>query len=379
MAAGREVLLGDQVVDLYSARDLTVSGHAELAATTIALGDLAVESGSLRVDREAIRTFAVGGSVSVAETATIVFPKAGALKYGTIRTGAAGSRETILRDPEAVAGYAEIAPSLASSASCFDRTASTGIVRASSDGLALTGDGVSGLQVFTVEQDFVGEITVSRIPVNASVLVNVIGDSAVIAPGGRDWSEIAPSTLVNVVSAIDVEVDAARGLRLNTLVGSTDAQVTIVGDRLTGTMLSLGSVAIGDTRFEHGAIEAPLLPECSPVEPSLQEEPVPTATQPTARTDESISTSTTTTTTTTTTVLAGSQIRGSRAVPGAAFALGGAATASRWWLGVPLTLAGSVLLGWGWIEEQRRSRREWEHRRRATVRVLVRAGLTDRS
>jgi len=378
VASGREVLLGGELVDLFSARDLTVSGHAELAGTAAALGDLDVQAGSLRVERDAIRVFAVGGAVHVAETATIVFPEAGALKYGTIRSGATGSSETVLRDPGAVARYAEMTPSLAASSQCFDRAPSTGFVRSMVGGLTLVGDGVSGLQVFTVDDAFVGEIRVSRVPAAASVLVNVVGRHVELAPRGDEWNEIAASTLVNVVDPGRVDVNTGRGVRLNTLVGATDAQVSIMGDRLTGTMLSLGAVDIANTRFEHGPIEAPLLPECAATAPHDSDEVVTGGTMPAEPTDDVVST-TSTTTTTTTTLAAGPQPRGSRAVPGAAFALGGAATESQWWLGVPLTLFGVMLLGLGWIEEHGRLQRERLARRRVAVRVLRRVGLADRS
>ncbi len=377
VASGREVLLGGELVDLFSARNLTVSGHAELAGTAAALGDLDVRAGSLRVERDAIRVFAVGGAVHIADTATIVFPESGALKYGTIRSGATGSRETVLRDPDAVARYAEMTPSLAASSRCFDRAPSTGFVRSTPEGITLIGDGVSGLQVFTVDDAFVGEINVSRVPAAASVLVNVVGRRIEIAPRGADWNEIAASTLVNVADAAHIDVITGRGVRLNTLVGATDAQVSIVGDRLTGTMLSLGAVDIASTRFEHGPIEAPLLPECAATGPQHSDEVVTGGTMPVEYAGEIIST-TSTTTTTTTTLAGGPQPRGSRAVPGAAFALGGAATESQWWLGVPLTLLGVALLGLGWIEEQTRLQRARLERRRVAVRVLRRVGLADR-
>ena len=45
VASGRDVLLGGQLVDLFTARDLLIDGHAELAGTAVALGDLDVLAG----------------------------------------------------------------------------------------------------------------------------------------------------------------------------------------------------------------------------------------------------------------------------------------------------------------------------------------------
>jgi choice-of-anchor A domain-containing protein len=370
IASGRDVLLGGQLVDLFSARDLVIDGHAELAGTAVALGDLAVRDGTLRVEREATRTFAVGGAVEVADSAAVVFPESGGLKYGTIRSGAAGSRDTVLRDPHAVAEYAELTPSLESSSVCFARTPTTGIVRVEDDGLTLIGDGASGLQVFHVDRELAGVIRVRRVPSAATVLVNVVGRDALVAPAGREWNAVAEHLLVNVPDAATVVVDGGSGAGLHVLVGSSEGEVQVVGDTIRGSVLSLAQVTVTNTRIEHGPLTAPMLPECAPSFDPVDE--------PEVSTPAVAPSTTTTSTTTTTTVAPGEQPRGSRAVPGAAFALGGAATASKWWAGIPLSLLGGVLLGWNWIAERRRQRQAWLERRKVTVRVLHRAGLRDR-
>lgn len=381
VASGREVLLGGEMVDVFTARSLTVDGHAQLSGTAVALGDLDIASGSLRVDRAAARVFAVGGAVQVAEDASVVFPETGALKYGTIRSGAVGDGDTVLRDPDAVAQYAAMVSSLEASVVCFSRAPSTGIVRMTDAGLSLVGDGASGLQVFHVDGSFEGPISISRVPREASVLVNVTGTNVELAPQGSDWATIAPNTLVNVPDASRVDILAGNDLRLNTLVGSTDGLVSVSGTRLTGSLLSLSAVEVGDSRLAHGPLLAPLLPDCTPINsPVVKEVPTPVVAPPSA-TDESDSTVSTSTTssTTTTTVLAGTQQPGARPVPGAAFALGGAATATQWWLGVPLSLFGAALLGWAWLDNHYREQRNRLRRRLALVRVERRAAAAKRS
>jgi hypothetical protein len=215
----------------------------------------------------------------------------------------------------------------------------------------------------------VGDITVSRIPRHASVIVNLTGSAVEIAPTGADWQAIAPSTLVNVADAVSITVDAASDLRLNTLVGSPVGVVSVAGGRLSGTLLSLSAIELGDVQIEGAPLLAAMLPDCAPTfEPAADEVTTPAWAPPSDTPDSSISTSTSSSTTTTT-VLTGDQPPGSRPVPGAAFALGGAATATHWWLGLPIALLGGVLLGWGWIEATVRVRRAELRRRMALARV----------
>ena len=367
VASGREVLLGGRLVDLFSARDVVIDGHAELAGTAVALGDLDVATGSsLRVDRHSSRVFAVGGAVTVSENASVIFPESGGLKYGTIRTGAVGSRDTVLRDPGAVSQYAEMVSSLEASSICFGRAASTGIVESSRSGVTLIGDGVSGLQVFHIDRVFAGTITFSRIPTDASILLNLTGPDVVVGPRGDDWLAASEHALVNVADAATVAIEAGDGLRANVLVGSTDGAVTISGSRFVGSMLSMSDVTVTDTRLEHGSFLATALPECGP---KLSTEPAATSPIDTRSvgSESSTSSTTTTTTTTTTTVLSGNQPRGAAPVPGAAFALGGAATSGRWWLGVPLSMAGVVLICWVSIVARYRERLEQIRRRQLPV------------
>ena len=100
VASGREVLMGDRLVDTFVGGDMTVVQNVETAGIVVALGDLAVNGGSLRVERASGRVFAVGGSLVVGDGASIILPAAGGLKYGTIRMGTPGSPDTVTRDPE---------------------------------------------------------------------------------------------------------------------------------------------------------------------------------------------------------------------------------------------------------------------------------------
>ncbi len=373
VASGRDVLLGGQLVDLFTARDLVIDGHASLAGTAVALGDLDVAAGSLRVEREATRVFAVGGSVTVSESASVVFPETGTLKYGTIRTGAVGNSATVVRDQDAVVQYAEMVPSLATSSICFGRTASTGLVQRSERSTTLIGDGVSGLQVFHVHGDLSGQIDVSRVPTGASVLINLTGSSVQISPSGVDWRDIAGHSLINVADRARISIAAVDGVRANVLVGSPDGAVTIVGPRYVGSLLSLAPVTVTGTRFEHGPLLAAALPDCVvTLPPEPEPEPADQFPSTTTSTSTSTTSSTTSTTTTTTIVPGGFAARGASPVPGAAFALGGAASTGRWWLGVPLSMLGAVVLGWGWINAAYRRQCDQLRRRRLPVPATAR-------
>ena len=119
VASGREVLMGDRLVDTFVGGDLSVVRNVETAGIVVALGDLAVDGGSLRIERASARVFAVGGSLAVGDDASIILPATGVLKYGTIRTGAPGSPDTVTRDPNAVSAFTPMVASLESSARCF--------------------------------------------------------------------------------------------------------------------------------------------------------------------------------------------------------------------------------------------------------------------
>ncbi|MGH9132426.1 MAG: hypothetical protein ACRDZZ_00715, partial [Ilumatobacteraceae bacterium] len=67
VASGREVLMGDHLVDMFVGRDLTVTRNVETAGIVVTLGDLAVDRGSLRIERASARVFAVGGSLTVGD------------------------------------------------------------------------------------------------------------------------------------------------------------------------------------------------------------------------------------------------------------------------------------------------------------------------
>ena len=150
VASGREVLMGDRLVDTFVGGDLSVVQNVETAGIVVALGDLAVDGGSLRIERASARVFAVGGSLAVGDDASIILPATGGLKYGTIRTGAPGSADTVTRDPNAVSEFTPMVAALASSASASPRRQRRASSRSDGSRTTFVGDGVSPLQVFQV-------------------------------------------------------------------------------------------------------------------------------------------------------------------------------------------------------------------------------------
>jgi choice-of-anchor A domain-containing protein len=352
VASGREVLMGDRLVDTFVGRDLTVVRNVETAGVVAALGDLHVSEGSLRIERASGRVFAVGGGIRVDGDASIILPASGGLKYGTIRTGAPGSPDTVTRDPDAVAGFTPMVSSLRTSATCFAATSTTGLVRVDGETTTFVGDGVSALQVFRTAHRLTGPVDFERVPPDATVLVNVAGDQVTIAPRSDEWLERANDILVNVADATAVAIDARDGRLVNLLVGNPESRTVVTGDLYRGRLMTLGALELSGTRVEAGRLTATHLPECRAPDPDADGEPPDTApagarpsTPPTPSTTARPATSTTASSSTTTTTVVGGDVAEPEPVAlGAAFSLGGAATSSQWWVGLPICVLGLLLL-----------------------------------
>jgi choice-of-anchor A domain-containing protein len=354
VASGREVLMGDRLVDTFVGGDLSVVRNVETAGIVVALGDLAVDGGSLRIERASARVFAVGGSLAVGDGASIILPATGGLKYGTIRTGTPGSPDTVTRDPNAVSAFTPMVAALESSARCFAASATSGIVTRNTSLTTFVGDGVSALQVFHVSGRLVGSVRFDRVPPDATVLINVEGQHVAVSPSSDEWTDRSNDILVNVPTASTVTVDAADGRMINLLVGNPASRTSVEGELYRGRMLTLGELELFGTRVEAGRLTATHLPECRPADlagPAAPVTAVPTVSPSTSSTvaASTTSTSTTSTTTTTTTIVTGPVPQGAPALLGAAFSLGGAATSTKWWIGLPVSLLGLLLLTSSWI------------------------------
>jgi choice-of-anchor A domain-containing protein len=356
VASGREVLMGDRLVDTFVGGDLRVVRNVETAGIVVALGDLAVDGGSLRIERASARVFAVGGSLAVEDDASIILPATGGLKYGTIRTGTPGSPDTVTRDPNAVSAFTPMVAALESSARCFAASATSGIVTRDASRTTFVGDGVSALQVFHVSGRLDGTVRFDRVPPDATVLINVEGEHVAVSPTSDDWTDRSNDILVNVPTASTVTVDAGDGRMINLLIGNPASRTSVEGELYRGRMLTLGELELFGTRVEAGRLTATHLPECRPADlagaAAVPATAAPTAspsTSSTAAPASTTSTSTSSTTTTTTTIVAGSVPEGAPAVLGAAFSLGGAATSTKWWIGLPVSLLGLLLLTSSWI------------------------------
>jgi hypothetical protein len=163
---------------------------------------------------------------------------------------------------------------------------------------------------------------------------------------------------------------------INLLVGNPDSQMSVRGVLYRGRMLTLGAVDVIGTRVEAGRLTATDLPECRPIERADRTGPPltspPTASPPTVS-DQSDAAETTTSSTTTTTTVVGTVPPGAPAVLGAAFSLGGAATSTQWWIGLPVSLLGLLLLTSSWLTPELMA-----GRRAAFVRRIVRAARPTR-
>ena len=141
VASGREVLMGDRLVDTFVGGDLSVVQNVETAGIVVALGDLACGR-RLAADRTGqcpgvrCRRFAGGRGRRFDHP-----PRGrGGLKYGTIRMGAPGSADTVTRDPNAVSAFTPMVAALESSAKCFAATATSGIVTRDDSHTTFLGD-----------------------------------------------------------------------------------------------------------------------------------------------------------------------------------------------------------------------------------------------
>ena len=229
--------------------------------------------------------------------------------------------------------------------------------------------------MFQVTGRLVGPVRFDRVPPDATVLINVEGEHVAVSPTSDDWTERSNDILVNVPTATSVTVDAADGRMINLLVGNPESYTSVEGELYRGRMLTLGELELFGTRVEAGRLTATHLPECRsgrrlptlPAAPdhggadrvAVDVDPPPPAS----------TTSTSTSTTTTTTIVAGPVPTGAPAVLGAAFSLGGAATSTKWWIGLPVSLLGLLLLTSSWITPVLTASRPV-----AVIRRIVRAG-----
>jgi hypothetical protein len=266
---------------------------------------------------------------------------------------------------------------LESSSTCFAATATSGIVTRSPSLTTFLGDGVSALQVFQVTDGLVGPVRFDRVPPDATVLINIEGDDAAVSPTSDEWIARSHDILVNVPTARMVTVDAADGRMINLLVGNPDSHMSVQGVLYRGRMLTLGAVDVIGTRVEAGRLTATDLPACRPLERADRTGPPltspPTASPSTVSGQPDAAEITSSSTTTTTTTIVGIVPAGAPAVLGVAFSLGGAATSTQWWIGLPVSLLGLLLLTSSWLSPVLLA-----GRRAALIRRIVRAARPTR-
>ncbi len=227
------------------------------------------------------------------------------------------------------------------------------------------------------------------------MLINVAGDDVAWSPRSNQWLDRSADVLVNVPTAVRMTIPAVDIVRSNLLVGNPDSAVAVDATAYRGQILALGDVTLNGTRITGAGLTAGHLPSCTAdrlsderrdpaatidlkapltestltlegpvVDPILDRAVVATLLDaPGAPSDrpgalpESTTSSTSSTTTTSTTTTTSSPTAGivdadsvmQRPVPGAAFALGGAATSSNWWIGLPVALLGGALLAMSWV------------------------------
>ena len=156
--------------------------------------------------------------------------------------------------------------------------------------------------------------------------------------------------------ARSVTVDAADGRMINLLVGNPDSHVAVEGELYRGRMLTLGELELIGTRVEAGRLTATHLPECRPDRPGRPGRAVDDRASDRLAVDRrrprrpvEHRVDATSSSSTTTTIVAGTVPTGAPAVLGAAFSLGGAATSTQWWIGLPVSLLGLLLLTSSWL------------------------------
>lgn len=243
----------------------------------------------------------VGGAITIADGQRLLAEEGD--EYGVVRT-AGGATGTVIpdavTDPAAVDQYDGLRDDLTEASQCYAypeegvRRTTTGTVENQGFQTVFTGDGSSSLQVFAVDADLVSggggqqSLTFTNIPPDATILVNVYGDTRTLNINSGPEAAYRDMLMWNFPDATTVNLYGTTQFNGSVLAGeqSSTTELTMSGTNgrmfLTGNLVH-GSSSLGGSGQEiHNYPFNGDLPECEDVDPTSDE---PTSDGPTT-TDE---------------------------------------------------------------------------------------------
>ncbi|QQQ78794.1 choice-of-anchor A family protein [Saccharothrix sp. 6-C] len=247
-----------------------------------------------------------GGAVTVAPGQTLV-AEGGVVRHAGPLTGVVSG--AVDPDPAAFTPYEGLSAQLTTASRCYAAAAVTGTAVNQGHRTLFTGDGTSGLQVFTVDFDLAGPaggqqgLVFEGVPDGATVLVNLVGDARRIVTYTGELTDEGPLNrlrerlLWNFPDATTAGIGGTAQFQGSVLVGNPASTTTVTVPGLAGRFFTTGSLthggAGGGTGNEfHAYPFTGDLPACGLPTTS----PTTTATSPTTTTASTTTVETTTTT-----------------------------------------------------------------------------------
>ncbi|MFI6286007.1 SpaA isopeptide-forming pilin-related protein [Streptomyces sp. NPDC051018] len=197
-----------------------------------------------------------GGNVTVAAGETLLADNGVVRHAGTATGNITGS---VVADPNAAAPYTALRDELISASQCYARNETgprpaTGTAVNNGGETVFTGDNTSALQVFNVDFDLVGAgggqqgIRFTGIPANATILVNLTGNSRIIntfsgSPFDTDpFNQLRERLLWNFPDAATVSLKGTGQFQGSILVGHQPSATTVTLPGINGRFFTAGSV-----------------------------------------------------------------------------------------------------------------------------------------
>jgi choice-of-anchor A domain-containing protein len=242
--------------------DLSTSGLSVGYRTPYGVtGPSLVVGGSVKVTGGDIfngPTTNVDTNASVGPTTAKYDKQTGYGVYGGAKTGSSGYHD--LRQQTGVVDFAAAQVQLTKLSSDLSKTAANGKVESKWNGLYLTGDNTSDLQVFNVDSNQLGNLVLENVKSTASVVINVTGSGRVTFSGGQDgqMESMRDRLIYNLVNATDISMSTfAYGTVL-----ANNAVLSGGSGHLEGSIIAKGMSTKVEIGFE-------------PYKPYLPTSPVP--------------------------------------------------------------------------------------------------------
>ncbi|MFC4337339.1 choice-of-anchor A family protein [Salininema proteolyticum] len=251
----------DDSVNVYAGGDFTADGAAAAEGRVVVDGDFTVEgdgvysvgtaeNGSHVGPAPGSDYLVVGGDLTVAEKKRLSAGEgeaAGSVSYGGELEAEEAEKDSaeFVHAPDAAG---EFNVDLASIAKCAT-DAATGTVERDEDGrVVFTGNGYSRVQYFTVDAELsqkeAASLSFERIPADATVVVNHLGDSASfnVAGGDESWEGLRERLMWNIPMATEVAFRGDGEFFGTVLVGNAASTSTVSVPGLSGRFYTAGNL-----------------------------------------------------------------------------------------------------------------------------------------